>query len=119
MPSGVDHWLRSIIRQVVKQRDEKQERRSDFLQAVIDMRDRKGTKIFDEVAIVGHSLSFLTDGYETSSGLMAYCLYQLAVNPHIQRKVQEEVDAALLENDGVLTEESVKNLRYTENVING
>lgn len=104
---------------MVKERDEKQERRTDFLQAVIDMRDRKGTTIFDETAIVGHSLSFLTDGFETSSGLMAYCLYELSVNPHIQRKIQDEVDAALLENDGVLTEKSVNNLRYTENVIYG
>lgn len=61
---------------MVEKRDETNEKRTDFLQSVLDMRDRKGSN-YDESTIVGHSLSFLTDGYETSSGVMAYCFYQV------------------------------------------
>lgn len=70
----VDPWFRSIINQVIEKRDRTHERRDDFLQAVLDMRDRSN---YDETTVMGQSLSFLTDGYETSSGIMAYCFYQV------------------------------------------
>lgn len=83
------------------------------------MRNRKGATVIDEETIVGHALTILTDGYETSSGAMCYSFYQLAVNPDIQRRVQEEVDAVLADCNGVLTDEAIKQLVYTERVIYG
>lgn len=83
------------------------------------MRNRKGAAVIDEETIVGHALTILTDGYETSSGAMCYCFYQLAVNPDIQRRVQAEVDAVLAECNGVLNDDAIKRLVYTERVIYG
>lgn len=83
------------------------------------MRNRKGADVVDEETIVGHALTILTDGYETSSGAMCYCFYQLAVNPDIQRRVQAEVDQVLADCNGVLTDEALKRLVYTERVIYG
>lgn len=77
LPGTVDVWMRSVIKQVVNQRDSNKERRNDFLQAVLDQRDIKGRDIYDETTVIGHALSFLTDGHETSSGLISYCLYQV------------------------------------------
>lgn len=75
----MDPWIRSIINQVVEKRDVTLEKRTDFLQSLLDMSNRTGEK-YNESTIVGHSLSFLTDGYETSSVLMAYCFYQVLNN---------------------------------------
>lgn len=120
LPGSVDYWLRSVIKQVIRHRDAKSEPRSDLLQSVLDMRNRKGADVVSEESIVGHALTILTDGYETSSGAMSYCFYQMAVNPEIQRRVQAEVDDVLSRCEGgVLTDEAVKELVYTERVIYG
>lgn len=33
--------------------------------------------------MTGHSLSFLTDGYETSSGVLAFALYAVSITKNI------------------------------------
>lgn len=119
----VDHWVREMLRQVLERRSLSKERRNDFLQTILDMKERREAE-FNINSIAGHSLSFLTDGYETSSILMSYCLYRLAVTPHVQRRVQDEVDA-VLGNDGstgqrrLLTDECLQKLDLLENVLYG
>lgn len=46
--------------------------------------------IFQEVK--ASSVVFLIAGYETLSNLLAYVVYELAVNPHCQKKLQLEID---------------------------
>lgn len=107
---------------MVSQRDDpiKGERRIDFMQAVLDMRSRSKSNI-NEDTIVGHALSLLLDGFETSSIMMTYCLYQLAVNLDIQKQIQAEIDTSLEEygNDGKLTEECVHSMEYLEQTLYG
>lgn len=127
MPESVDHWVRSIIRQVVDKRNVNNERRNDLLQGILDVQAKKhgagvgGSNItYNEDLVAGHSMSFLTEGYETSSILMSYCLYHLASNPSIQKKVQDEIDEALKNTDeGKLTDECLQNLNYLDNVLHG
>lgn len=76
LPKDVDIWLRSIINDVVDRRDSGLEHRMDFLQMLLEMRN-KSKSLFDENLIVGHALSFLLDGFETSSITMTYCLYRV------------------------------------------
>lgn len=37
-------------------------------------------------------LLFLLAGYETTSTTLAYIMYEMAVNPEVQKKLQEEID---------------------------
>ena len=75
--TGVDSWLRNIVNEVILSRDVTRERRNDLLQAVLDKREREGNKDYDEDTVVGQALTFLFDGYETSSVVMSYSLYQV------------------------------------------
>lgn len=126
LPESVDHWIRSIIRQVVDKRHIDGERRNDFLQSILDLLSKKeggtgGSNLtYNEDLVAGHSMTFLTEGYETSSILMSYCLYQLAKNPSVLQKVQDEIDKELKDTDqGKLTDECLQNLNYLENVLYG
>lgn len=105
---------------MVSQRDDKGERRTDFMQAVLDMRSRSKSLITEDT-IVGHALSLLLDGFETSSIMMTYCLYQLAGNPDIQKKIQDEIKESLerFGDNGKLTEESVHSMEYLEQTLYG
>lgn len=61
-------------------------------------------------------LNFL--GFETSSSLISFALYELALNPDIQQRVRDEVRHELDENDGKITYELINRLDYLEMVAN-
>lgn len=69
--------------------------------------------------ITAQAFIFFGAGFETSSTTMSYCLYEIAKNLNIQRKVQEEIDRVKKENNGELSYESVKNMTFLENCIDG
>lgn len=71
----MDHWLRSFVGQVISQRDNGNEHRTDFLQQILDARVK--SKI-DEESVAGHALTFLLEGFETSSITLTYCLYEVS-----------------------------------------
>lgn len=45
--------------------------------------------------IVAQSVIFIFAGYETTSSALSFVLYLLAIHPDVQKKLQDEIDAAL------------------------
>lgn len=101
---------------------------------ILGLRDKYGRDDYSETAIVGHSMTFLvrkkifdrlltnfailqTEGYETSSTTMSCTLFEMALNPDIQKRVQEEVDTVLAQSKGEFTEEVIAQLTYLEQCI--
>lgn len=62
---------------------------------------------------------FFFAGFETSSSTMQFALYELALNPELQNKVQLEIDQLLAKNDGKLTYEGVMSLELLDRVVDG
>lgn len=58
-------------------------------------------------------------GFETSSSTMSFCLYELAKNMEIQRKVQEEIDEVTARHNGEITYNSIMEMKYLEMCIEG
>ena len=54
-------------------------------------------------------------GHETTSTALTWLFYHLATNKHVQEKVLEEVQRVL--NGKAITQETVKELSYMNNVI--
>uniref|UniRef100_A0AAG5D5N5 Cytochrome P450 n=1 Tax=Anopheles atroparvus TaxID=41427 RepID=A0AAG5D5N5_ANOAO len=112
VPTYVDRWFRKMVNEVIRQR--KDSKRQDLFQALYDNLSVNGSVDVDENLVVGHSVTFLSEGFETSSTMMSYLLYELAVNPTIQDRVVEELQSVLKETDGKLTEPSLHKLVYME-----
>jgi cytochrome P450 len=51
----------------------------------------KSRKLSNE-EITSHAINFMLAGYETTANALSYISYLLALNPHVQEKLQEEVD---------------------------
>ena len=62
---------------------------------------------------------FFLAGFETSSTTMSFCLYELALNPDIQRRVQDEIDNVLQKDDGEVTYEAIQQMEYLDKTVAG
>ena len=49
--------------------------------------------------ITAHAITFMMAGYETTANALSYVSYLLALNPHVQEKLQEEIDKFYEENE--------------------
>lgn len=69
--------------------------------------------------IAAQAWVFYIAGFETSSSTMSYCLYELAKNKNIQRKVQEEIDEVIARNNGEISYTSIMEMKYLDMCIEG
>lgn len=58
-------------------------------------------------------------GFETVSTALSFCLYELALKPHIQDRVREEITSKLSENNGAINNDFLVDLNYLDMVLAG
>jgi cytochrome P450 family 6 len=69
--------------------------------------------------IAAQAFVFFVAGFETSSTTMTFCLYELAMNPHVQERVQAEIDSVTQQHGGNITYESIMEMQYLDKVVSG
>ncbi|XP_011787361.1 PREDICTED: cytochrome P450 3A8-like, partial [Colobus angolensis palliatus] len=72
--------------------------RVDFLQLMIDSQNSKETeshKALSDQELLAQSIIFIFAGYETTSSVLSFTIYELATHPDVQQKLQMEIDAVL------------------------
>lgn len=122
---SVDSIMFEIITKVCEQRRYKPSGRNDFIDLLLEL-ETKGTmkgeslekinvdgkpttveKDFDFTMMVAQAFVFFVAGFETSSSTTSYALHQLAFNPDIQTRVQEEIEQVLSKYDNKLCYDAV------------
>ena len=56
-------------------------------------------KQLSETEIIANSVFFFVAGFETTSSTISHCMYNLAMNPHIQERLFNEVKNAMDKNE--------------------
>lgn len=88
------------------------------MQLLISIHDSKENNFtIDEVT--AHCLNFFLASFETSSATMEFCLYEMAVNHDIQRKVREEIKRVLNKFGGQLSYEAIAEMKYLGQIVDG
>jgi len=52
----------------------------------------------DDAEIASHSIVFFLAGYETTANALTFISYLLASHPHVQEKLQQEIDSYYLQH---------------------
>ncbi|KAJ4428355.1 hypothetical protein ANN_24374 [Periplaneta americana] len=78
----------------------------------------KPTREFTDNVLASQAFIFFLAGFETSSTTLSYCLYELSLNPDIQAKLRDEIDATLEKCDGKITYDAIQGMRYLDKVVN-
>lgn len=132
--ADVERFIVGMVKQNLQYRETNNFMRKDFFQLLIQLH-RTGSSLNDQFEVASdadlsqtkltfdemcaQALLFYSAGYETSSSTLSYCLFELARNPDVQRRVQHELDAVLQKHNGVITYEAVQDMDYLDCCLDG
>ncbi|XP_076375889.1 cytochrome P450 9e2-like [Megalopta genalis] len=111
----VDAFFRRVVHENLDFRRKDRSPKHDFFQLMIEQENSEGE--MDEERIVANTVTFFFDGFETTRLTLAFIGYQLAKHPEIQEKLRNEIRTAIVKNDGVIAFETLKELKYMDQVI--
>lgn len=69
--------------------------------------------------ITAQAVLFFLAGYETSSLMLSYLTYELACNPDVQKKLQDEIDEVFDNRNGNVRYEDLLDMKYLDLVVTG
>ncbi|KAL4709581.1 hypothetical protein ACJJTC_007312 [Scirpophaga incertulas] len=128
----VEKRISSIVNQVKESRDYKPSGTNDYLDQLLEFKEKGPVVLesienfdaegkpnhfefkFDNDMMIGQVFLLFAGGFETSTSATSYVLHELAFNPHVQRKVQENIDRVLEKHDNKLSFEAVNEMTYLE-----
>lgn len=121
----VSSFFMGVIQSTIDYREKNQIRRNDFMDLLMQMKTddqnadepKNGSKLTVN-QIAAQSFLFFAAGYETSSTLMLFTVYELALNQDIQTKLRDAIGEAMRKH-GTLTYEMMMDIPYLDQVING
>lgn len=109
-----DFFLK-VFRETIEYREKSNIQRNDFVHILLQMQKKSSVPI-DELA--ADSFLFYFGGYHTSASLMSFLLYELALNPDIQRRLRNDIIEKLHDSDGSLSYDLLPEMKYLEMVFN-
>uniref|UniRef100_A0AAG5CQY4 Cytochrome P450 n=1 Tax=Anopheles atroparvus TaxID=41427 RepID=A0AAG5CQY4_ANOAO len=112
IPKDATDFFIRIMQDAILYRKKNNINRTDFLDHLIQLQERKQ---ITDIDIAGHGVSFFADGFETSSILLTYVLYDLAVHPTIQDTLRAEIRS--VQETGGITYERLTEMPYLEQII--
>jgi cytochrome P450 len=86
----------------------------DMMSMLLDAKYEDGSSMSDQL-VMDELITLFVAGHETTSNALSWTIYLLTQHPHIQQKLQEELDGVLENRDAHFSD--LENLIYTEMVI--
>ncbi|XP_047000419.1 cytochrome P450 6k1-like [Schistocerca americana] len=127
-------YFEDMVRDTVTYRERNKVERNDFMHMLIQLKNRGfmddeksgSAKAQDDENsnwklsdgdLAAQAVLFFAAGFETSSTTMSYALYELALNPEVQRRLHQEVDETLQRTGGRFTYDAVMGMPYLDKVV--
>jgi cytochrome P450 family 6 len=119
-PKDTSDFFAKVVKDTVEYREKNNHTRKDFLQLLIDLKNNnRDDETFTMDELTAQSFLFFFAGFETVSITLTFTLYELAKNQEIQEKVRDEIETVLVRYDGKLTYDSIQEMKYVHQVLNG
>ncbi|XP_049832756.1 cytochrome P450 6k1-like [Schistocerca gregaria] len=113
--SDVSKYFQQMVADTVAYREKNNFRRKDFMDLLIQLKKQGIQLSMDDLA--AQAFVFFGAGFETSSTATSFTLHELALNPDIQSKLHDEIDAVLKENGGKISYDAIRKMTYLDKVV--
>ncbi|KAJ3651670.1 hypothetical protein Zmor_017694 [Zophobas morio] len=117
-------FIMNIVEDTVGYREKNNYTRNDFMQLLINLKNKAPPesgahdgKPLTMNEIASQAIVFFAAGFETSSTLMTFALYELSKNPNIQEKLRSEINEVLAKHQNNITYDSIQDIKYLTQVI--
>lgn len=119
IPERVIDFFKSFIDQTVKRRDEMGISYPDMIQLMIDGRSKPNKHLkLDLIEMTSQAFTFFFGGFDTTSTQICITAHELAVNPKVQKRLQEEIDEVMQRTDENPNYEDIQGMLYLDAVFN-
>lgn len=116
IPEEISNFYMGITKQTVEYRENNpQVNRHDFLNLLIQLKS-SGALTMEQIA--AQSYIFFLAGYETSSNIMTFCMFELSLNEEIQEKARQSIRKTLEKHENKFTFDAINEMRYLEQCLN-
>ncbi|CAN9510190.1 unnamed protein product [Ophioblennius macclurei] len=121
-PKSVTDFFYASMQKIKSSREAgKQASRVDFLQLMMDSQKNLNggdlDKALTDHEILSQAMIFLFAGYETTSSTLTFLAYNLATNPDVMKKLQQEIDTTF-PNKGPIEYQTLMDMEYLDAAIN-
>ncbi|KAH9628323.1 hypothetical protein HF086_018255 [Spodoptera exigua] len=127
IPVPIQKFFKNLVDNIIAERNGKPTGRNDFMDLILELREMREvnyTKYGNYVkpleitpdVMAAQAFVFYVAGYETSATTMSYLMYQLALNQDVQNKLIAEIDEVVQANNGEVTYEIIKEMKYLNKV---
>ncbi|KAI7815574.1 cytochrome p450, partial [Rhyzopertha dominica] len=111
LSKDVEDFFMGIVKETVKLREEKKVYRKDFMQLLVEIKEKEG---FSVENIAAQAFLFFIAAFDTSSNTLAYAMLELAQNEVIQNKLRKEIVTVLKKHEGNVTYEAIQEMGYLD-----
>lgn len=114
-----EEYLVGTLSEIIRYREENQISRNDFVETLIKLRNSvaENEERLSIELCTAHAFAFYTGGTETTASTISFCIFELANNQTLQRKVQEEIDQVMEANSGKLSYESLAEMKLLQKCV--
>ncbi|XP_051157310.1 cytochrome P450 9e2-like [Leptopilina boulardi] len=117
--SKVNRFFTDVINSNITIRREKGINRQDFLQWMMEFQDKNNeNRKLSLEEIVANVVLFFVGGLDAISSTLSFALHEIAVNPNVQKKLQQDIDDILENSQGQPTYQDIMNMPYMNAVVN-
>ncbi|CAH0557246.1 unnamed protein product [Brassicogethes aeneus] len=107
-------FLREVFWKALLHREATNLKGNDLIDRLVDLRkDKEFVKAvkFEGDKVVSPATQFFLAGFETTSSTIAFCMYELCIQPNIQHKLRDEIHKTIKKHNG-LTYEAIMDMKY-------
>lgn len=114
-PYELTQWFYDTMNVAMNYRHQNQLNRNDFLNFLLQ---RKYVKNHTNDDMVAFAATFLFNGFETTSMILAQSLYHIAKNDQYQTQLRAEI-FKYYPNGKYATADTINEMQYLDNIVNG
>ncbi len=107
--------LAKLVGALALRRRKEQSEHFDFLQMLIDARDKETGAPMSEKELIDEAMTLIVAGHETTASGLNWTWYLLSQNPEAEERLHAEIDAVAEKREPSLSE--MEQLSYTRNVV--